>query len=80
MRTITEAALLKRINRRLAHENQTMRKARMWTNDLGWYCVVDCHRGNMESANHDLAAFARDEALVRPGERVEDGTASREAR
>ena len=73
-KTITEAALLKRISRRLPHENQAMRKARRWT-------VVDRHGGTVESAHHDdIAAFARDEGLVRPGECVEVGAASTEAR
>lgn len=68
MRAITEAALLKRINRKLAHENKAMRKARTWTTDLGWYYVVDCHSGNVESAHHDdIVAFARDEGLVKAG-------------
>jgi hypothetical protein len=80
-KTLPEAALRKRINRKLAHENQVMRKARTWTTDLGWYYVVDCQSGGVESAHHDdIAAFAHDEGLVRPGERIRVSTISTEAR
>ena len=74
MREVSERALLSRVNRKLAHDNQVMRKARTWTSDLGWFYVVGRRSGIVESAHHDdIVTFAREEGLVRPGESVSSG-------
>ena len=45
MHTVTSNALVKRINRKLAHEGEVLKAARTYTTDLGWHYIVDLHTG-----------------------------------
>ena len=56
---VTLNALIKRINRKLAHEYQVLRKSRSWCSDLGDYYVVDVYM------NYVVAAHIEPETLGR---------------
>lgn len=74
-KTVTLSALLKRINRRLAHENQRLCKTRQggWIqHDFGAFCIKDV-LGNVlirhvdpASLGHDLGVLQPDETLIDP--------------
>ncbi len=71
---ITEAALLKRINRKLAHKGEVVKKARgaRERQDLGVYYLVD-ERANVLVAWHvDLPQLGRELGVLAPTETVEN--------
>jgi len=73
MRSISENALLKRINRHLASDGQRVRRfrcdARDW--DLrGEYCLCDTSSNALLATAIDLEAFGRELGVIREGEEV----------
>ncbi len=71
---VTINALVKRINRKLAHEGAILRKARTWNTDtLTWYVVDD--RNCVTSAHDDLADLARQLKVMGEWETIESEVA-----
>lgn len=71
MRQISEAALEKRISRKLAHEGETLRKCRYnsrWFNDLGSYYVVNSYFNSITATHVDLETWGRDLEVLRENE------------
>jgi len=69
--TVTESALIKRIQRKLAHEGETLRKTRgeRWRGELGdYYTVSDANC--LVSTHVDLASYGRELGALRAGEAV----------
>jgi len=62
---ISENALIARINRRLAHEEQRLRKSRKWSLDTGNYYIVDIRFNTIVAAYDDLVEVARDVGVMR---------------
>ena len=56
---ITERALLQRINRKLVHDDQIMKRARHLNSDLGWIYVVDRQQNAVVAAHCDIEAWGR---------------------
>lgn len=68
-RPVTLAAVVKRINRRLAHKNEQLRKTRGWNHNLGdWY--VDTYESGCrpfvdpETLAREIGVLADDEEVV----------------
>ena len=77
---ITEATLIKRINRRLAHQGEVLRKRRgsHHDTDLGDYYIVDVHRNVVLAGHLDPIALGRISACFAAGSSLSDRrTASR---
>lgn len=71
MRQISEAALAKRISRKLAHEGLILRKNRdnsRWLHDLGYYYVVNSYFNRIEHPHVDLEAWGRDLGVLADNE------------
>jgi hypothetical protein len=51
--------LIERINRRLVHEGEQLRRSRTWTSDTGDFDVVDLHRNSIVVAHVDPEQLAR---------------------
>jgi hypothetical protein len=76
VRVVTERALIKRINRRLARDGEKVRKNSNPRHlmDLGWYYVVDVWNNwfvashvNLEQLGREVGALAEWEALSDDG-------------
>ena len=70
MATVTEEALLGRINRKLAHDGTRIRKTRgaRWRGTLGDFYEVDIARNAVLAMKVDIAAWGRDLGVLRDGE------------
>ena len=68
---LTRAALVARINRHLKKENCTLHKTRgaRWLQEYGEYYITN-DRNVMCDADVDLEQYAKDNALMAPGERL----------
>jgi hypothetical protein len=74
MRPVTLAAVVKRINRRLAHDNEQLHRDRGrhgYPGDLGWWYVrnrhtgyVDCYDVDPETLAREIGVLADDEGVV----------------
>lgn len=74
MKTITENALIKRINRKLAHEGQQLRKSRpdsRWRNDLGEFYIIDIETKRLECSDVPLGDLGYQLRILADDERVE---------
>jgi hypothetical protein len=72
MNTITSDALVKRINRKLAHAEQRLRKARgHYEPSLGDYYVVDIPRNFIIEKHIDPEELGRRLGVMLPAEKVE---------
>jgi hypothetical protein len=70
---VTEGALLKRINRRLRHENEVMKVERSWSSDFGWYWIFNWDANgpiatncDPEKVGRELGVLRKDEFMPRP--------------
>ena len=66
---ITERALVQRLNRKLAKENELLRAGR-GERDLGRYFVVDTRRNLIVRKDVDLESLARDIGAIAPWEEL----------
>jgi len=73
---VSQRAIVQRINRRLANDQQTLRVTRpgsRWANDLGAFYIVDndpLGRENLVAAHVDLETLARELGVLEPGETI----------
>ncbi|MEY3758702.1 MAG: hypothetical protein RIR39_193 [Pseudomonadota bacterium] len=75
LKNITERALIARINRKLAHKNQWLKKCRKddkWYGDLGDYYVVDVLIDTITAKHVILADFAKELGVLAEFEAVAD--------
>lgn len=73
MKTITENALVKRINRKLAHEGQQLRKTRPDSkarHELGEFYIVDLSTNRLECDDVSLGDLGYSLRILGPNERV----------
>ncbi|VVQ05149.1 hypothetical protein [Pseudomonas fluorescens] len=68
---ISERALIKRINRKLAHEGEVLRTARSYTVELGWYYVIDGVTSFPVTCQCDLEYLALELGVLHAGEALE---------
>lgn len=70
MVNITENAIIKRVNRKLAFDGLKLRKTRgnRWRNDLGDYYTIRISSNSIEGCHHDLEVYARSLEVLRHGE------------
>lgn len=61
-KTVSERALIKRINRKLVKENERLAVTRSdrWYSDLGNYYIFDVNTNFVTSAHHDLEELGRE--------------------
>ncbi len=76
MTGVSEGALIKRINRRLAPECQRLHKLRgdRWESTLGRYYIIDGIRNQAIASHCDLEEVARDLNVLRPGETLAEAS------
>jgi len=69
---ITMRALIQRINRKLAQDDEVLHAARSERarQDVGDYFVVDIRHGGINHKNVDVDALGRDLGVLRPWEEV----------
>ena len=74
MRTVTEAAAIKRINRALAHENEKLRRARdeQVILNFGYLYVEDYARHIIIATHCDVERLGRELGVLRDDEVVAD--------
>jgi hypothetical protein len=74
MQDVTLKALLKRINRKLAHENQQLKITRggQARSNLGDYYVLDLYRNVIGASHCQPEALAREIRVLGEWERVAD--------
>jgi hypothetical protein len=71
---ISERSLIRRVNRKLADDDQVLRMARgeRAKRHVGEFYVVDTRRNFIVSRHIDLVMFAREMGALKPWERVHD--------
>ncbi|HEV2294573.1 MAG TPA: hypothetical protein VGR35_12020 [Tepidisphaeraceae bacterium] len=70
---VSERALLARLNRALAKEDQMLRKCRAdsrWYRDLGDYALVDVSRNTWLATHVDLEALGREMGVLQEFEHL----------
>ena len=72
MPTVSESALIRRVNRRLAHDEEQLHKSRSEREafDLGEFYVRDCRINGIIMTNVDLEGLAREMGALAPDERL----------
>lgn len=72
MATITENALVARINRNLSHKNERLRTARgnREESDLGRHYIVDTDRNTITAQHINVESIARELGVLRAGESI----------
>lgn len=62
MKSVTEKAVMARINRKLSHQGEVLRKLRgeRWFTSLGQYFVVDSRSNTVMDTHVGLEALARE--------------------
>lgn len=69
---VTEGALLKRINRKLANDHQRLRRNRSFAgghfNELGYLYIIDMNRNSVEAMDVNLVETARDLKVMHENE------------
>ncbi len=72
MKTVSTEAVVKRINRKLAHEGQQLRKTRPGNDRiaLGEYYIVDLHTNRLECDDVSLGDLGYSLRVLKPNERV----------
>ncbi len=74
-KTVTMSALLRRINRRLAHDYEVLKKSRhnsRYLHNTGLYYRIDCNRNLLIQMHVDPEEFGRDLGVLQPHETVID--------
>lgn len=67
---ITRAALIKRINRKLAPDGERLRIARRWSIDCGWHFVEETRTRLFLYRVDDLAGLGRELGVLRSDEQL----------
>jgi hypothetical protein len=70
LRTVTESALIKRINRRLATDYKKLRKARGAMMQYGPHYVEDTYRNTVLMGNVNVETLARELSVLHAAEKV----------
>ena len=70
---VTMRALIQRINRKLASDNEMLRRTRGQASvDLGVYHVIDVSKNAVVGKDIDPEAYGRDLGVLKPWERLVD--------
>lgn len=71
-KTVSEKALIQRINRRLAREGEKLRKNSNPRHfmDVGWHYVVDVRSGYFEARINNLEQYGREVGALGTNERL----------
>lgn len=73
--SITESALIRRINRKFAHDGETLHKTRPGRgyggHELGYYHITDCNNC-LTSAHQDLEALGRELGVLKATEHLQE--------
>lgn len=71
-KTVSEKALIQRINRRLAQDGEKLRKNSNPRHfmDVGWYYVVDVRSGYFEARINDLEQYGHETGALGPNEQL----------
>lgn len=73
---VTTRALIQRINRKLAHEDEKLLTARLYRghedSNVGRYYIIDTRRNIIEDDHVDLETFARDLKVMEGWEELAD--------
>ncbi len=64
------STLVSRINRQLHKDGSTLRKARTWDHNTGWYYIVDVDMNAIFDTEVDPEELARQMGVLRAGETV----------
>jgi hypothetical protein len=76
MRTVSQSVIEARVRRALGREGEVLRKTRPgngWMKaDFGDYYTVDPHTGFPDRRHCELDELAREYAVLRPGEMIEE--------
>ncbi len=70
---VTELAVKRRINRRLAEKGECLRKCSSrspWWNELGNYYITEMNTTRVIKRDVDLEALAREDGAMKPGEAI----------
>ena len=69
---VSEHALIQRINRKLRHDGEQLRKRRSLhvAQQISWYFWVDLQRNDIVCQHVDLEEFGRQLRVLRPSEQV----------
>jgi hypothetical protein len=72
--TVSQAALIKRINRKLAHLGEQLKTCRgeRWLHELGTYYTIDTNRNSITGKHIDLEQYGRELGVLAPCESVDD--------
>jgi hypothetical protein len=72
--SITYRALIQRINRKLAADDEQLKATRgdRWRSDLGDYYIVNVNRNNLVAQHVDPVELGRELGVLRPWEEVAD--------
>lgn len=72
--SVSERAIVARINRKLAKEMQSLRRCREDSrgfNDLGSFYILDLHRNSVEAMHVDVKKLARELDVIADFETIE---------
>ena len=70
---VTELAVKRRLNRRLAEKGECLRKCSSnspWLSELGNYYIAEINTDNVIQTDIDLEALARKEGVMKSGEAI----------
>ena len=70
---VTELAVKRRLNRRLAEKGECLRKCASnspWLSALGTYYIAEINTNNVIQTDVDLEALARKEGVMKSGEAI----------
>jgi hypothetical protein len=71
--TVTERAVLQRVNRALAHDGKRMYVCRddsRWSNELGRFYIVSTDTRSLDAAHADLDGWARELGVLKRLEEI----------
>lgn len=69
MYTVNESALVKRVNRKLAHNGERLRRGRDPQTHVRCYLVIDTDINGVLGTVHDIETYARELGVLYGGER-----------
>ena len=73
-KTVSERAVIARINRALAKDGEALRKTRAdsrWISDLGYYYIIDTNLNTITAQHLSLSELARELNVLKPWEALE---------
>jgi hypothetical protein len=69
---LSEAAVIKRINRKIKHDGLCLRKSRVrYRNELGDFYLVDVNRNYIDATWVDIEEYGRELSVIKPWEELE---------